>query len=96
MEIETELLSRMLLIDERHFSLNNQNCRIWSADNPHEIVKKELHNKKVTVWYGFKANVIIGQYFFVEIQNGDAVSVSVIFLFRTGLLRVIINQLKNC
>lgn len=60
MEIEPKWLSRILFIDEPHFSLNNQNCRIESSDNLHEIVQEELHDKKVTVWYSFTANVIIG------------------------------------
>lgn len=42
MEIEPELLSRILWTDEAHFFLNSgvdtQNCRMWSTNNPHEIV----------------------------------------------------------
>lgn len=81
MEIEPEWLSRILWTDEAHFSvnggINTQNCRIWSTENPHEIVQQGLHDKKVTVWCGFTANFIIGPYFFEEIQNGEAVSVTV-------------------
>lgn len=52
MEIEPEWLSCILWTDEAHFTLNGgvniQNFRIWSTHNPHEIVQKELPEKKVT------------------------------------------------
>lgn len=99
-EIEPEWLSRILWTDEAHFTLNGgvntQNCRIWSAENPQEIVQEGLHDKKVTVWCGFTADFIIGPYFYEEMHNGEAVSVTVNGERYLQMLRdYVIPQLQN-
>jgi transposase len=69
----------IIFSDEAHFHLsgfiNKQNCRIWAAENPREIVEKPLHAQKVTVWCAMSANGIIGPYFF-ENDAGNSVTVN--------------------
>lgn len=47
-------LKKIWFSDEAHFWLhgyvNKQNFRIWGSENPHFIIVKPLHPKKVTVW----------------------------------------------
>ncbi|GBM15359.1 hypothetical protein AVEN_199623-1 [Araneus ventricosus] len=60
----------ILWSDEAHFCLNGHvnthNCQIWATENPHAIQEQTLHRDKVTVRCGFRANFIIGPYFFDE------------------------------
>lgn len=64
--------------DEAHFelngSVNKQNMRYWSQDNPERFVTKQLHSAKVTVWCAISKKRIIGPFFF-ENENGRTVSV---------------------
>lgn len=59
---------KIIFSDEAYFWLNGyvnkQNCRIWSSEQPEEILETPLHPQKVTVWCGLYAGGIIGPYFF--------------------------------
>ena len=49
-------LNDLLMSDEAHFelsgSVNKQNYRYWSQENPHFVQEKPLHSERVTVWAG--------------------------------------------
>lgn len=53
--------------DEAHFhlngSVNKQNCRYWSDNNPREKHQQPLHSPKVSVWAAKSAHGIIGPFF---------------------------------
>ena len=44
---------KIIFSDEAYFDLggyvNKQNCRIWGAENPHALIEKPTHPKRVTV-----------------------------------------------
>ena len=60
----------ILMSDEARFHLNGtvnkQNCRYWSPDNPHNIHQRPLHSDRVTVWCAVAPYDIIRLYFFEE------------------------------
>lgn len=60
----------LFMSDEAHFHLdgtvNKQNCRMWSTENPHEWVETEQYPIHITVWCAISAKSIIGPYFFEE------------------------------
>ena len=65
-----EILNEEMVImmsDEAHFQLdgtvNKQNCRYWSSENPQVLHQRPLHSQKVTVWCGVAKFGIIGPYF---------------------------------
>lgn len=68
LENDEHFYRKILFSDEAHFWLNGyvnkQNCRIWSDENPHEILQTTLHPDKVTVWCAIHAGGVIGPYFF--------------------------------
>lgn len=68
----------ILTSDEAHFhlngSVNKQNCRYWSPNNPQQLHQRPLHCDRVTVWAGLGKFGVIGPYFFEE--NGRAVTVN--------------------
>ena len=68
----------VITTDEAHFylsgSLNKQNCRYWSSDNPMMVHEQPLHSEKVTVWCAVGQFGIWGPYFYEE--NDKAVSVT--------------------
>lgn len=70
---------RIVFSDEAHFWLNGyvnkQNCRIWSDENPHQVLETPLHPEKCTVWCGLYAGGIIGPYFFKN-DAGQRVTVN--------------------
>ena len=53
--------------DEVHFLVqgyvNKLNMRIWATEQPHEVLEKPFHPKRVTVWCAFSAIGIIGPIF---------------------------------
>lgn len=65
--------------DEAHFHLNGtvnqQNCRYWSDENPKLMHERQSHSPKVTVWCAVSSTVVIGPYFF-EDDNGATVTVT--------------------
>lgn len=78
-QIDPLFHQKIIFSDEAHFWLNGhvnkQNCRIWSANNPHVIMESSLHPQKLTVWCGLFAGGIIGPYFFRNAQ-GNTVTVN--------------------
>jgi hypothetical protein len=46
--------------------LNSQTIRIWSSENPHEIVEQAFYGKKIVVLAGFSQRRIIGPIFFQD------------------------------
>ena len=64
--------------DEAHFHLsgtvNKQNFRYWSQNNPRELHQRPLHSPKVTVWYAMGSFGVWGPYFFEE--GGATVTVT--------------------
>ena len=63
----------MIFSDEAHFHLsetvNKQNFRYWSHNNPHKIRKRPQHNPYVTLWCAISKFYTRGPYFF-EDDNG--------------------------
>ena len=61
---------KIAMSDEAHFhlngSVNKQNCRYWSSENPRLTHETPLHSPKVTVWCAVGRFGIIGPYFFEE------------------------------
>lgn len=61
---DNNFCDKIIFSDEAHFHLNGyvnkQNCRIWGNENPREIHEIPMHAQRVTVWYGFWAEGIIG------------------------------------
>ena len=72
-------ISKILFTDEAHFHLNGDvnthNVRIWSTDNPNEVIEQPLHSPKVTVFCGFSSKFITPPYFF-EDDNQQTVTVT--------------------
>lgn len=64
--------------DEAHFhlcgSVNKQNFRYWSENNPQVVYEKPLHSERVTVWCALSRRGIIGPHFFEE--DGNVVTVN--------------------
>ena len=64
--------------EEAHFhlsgSVNKQNMRYWSPENPRELYQRPLHALRVTVWCALSRVSIIGPWFLEE--NEQAVSVT--------------------
>jgi hypothetical protein len=46
--------------------LNSKTMRIWSSENPHEIVEQAFYGKKIVVLAGFSQRRIIGPIFFQD------------------------------
>ncbi|GBL90155.1 hypothetical protein AVEN_135491-1 [Araneus ventricosus] len=71
MEVDNAWLWNILWTDEAYFhlqgSVNTQNCRIWTRENPFQMQPLPLHSQKVTVWCGFTAAFIVSPFFFEEI-----------------------------
>ena len=48
---------KIIFPDEAHFDLggyvNKQNCLLWSTENPHALIEKPMHPKRVIFWCGF-------------------------------------------
>lgn len=68
-------LRNILFSDEATFclngSVNRQNCRYWSRENPHWMMEKHTqYPQKVNVWAGIIGNRIIGPFFFDENLTG--------------------------
>lgn len=61
-DTDPDFLKHILMTDEAHFTLSGgvkkQNCRIWGAQNPHEIHETPLHDQKLTVWASVCARTI--------------------------------------
>lgn len=72
-------IHQLIMSDEAHFHLNGyvnkQNCRFWGESNPHELVQRQLHPKRCTIWCGVTSQNIIGPFFF-ESGDGAAVTIS--------------------
>lgn len=69
-------LKNVLFTDEATFTTNgvvsSQNCRYWSAENPHWVINcKSQYSQKVNVWCGILNQRIIGPFFFEENMNAQ-------------------------
>jgi hypothetical protein len=68
MENNESILEKLIFTDEAWFHLsgylNSQNTRIWSTENPHEIIEVPLHPQKIGVWAAVTQRRIIGPIFF--------------------------------
>ena len=69
-------LEHVLFSDECTFTLhghaNRQNCRYWSAENPHWMREEHMqYPEKVNVWGGIVGDHIIGPFFIDGNLNGD-------------------------
>lgn len=69
-----EILDRVYFSDEAWFHLdgyvNSQNCRIWSAENPHAFQERPLHARKIGVWCAISRRRIVGPLFFDKSVDG--------------------------
>lgn len=76
--LEDEPNAIVIMSDEAHFSLNGsvnkQNFRYWSQENPRVTNEIPLHSPRVTVWCAVAPFGVIGPYFFEE--NGVTVTVN--------------------
>ena len=58
----------LIMTDEANFYVNGavskQNCRVWGAENPHEVEYRAGTSPHITVWCGVARWGIIGPYFF--------------------------------
>ncbi|GBO23851.1 hypothetical protein AVEN_79130-1 [Araneus ventricosus] len=67
--------------DKAHFhlqdSVNTQNYRVWSIENPFQIQPLPLHSQKITVWCEFMEAFVVSPFFFEEIGPSGPVSCSV-------------------
>ena len=67
----------LLTSDEAHYHLigcvNKLNFQHWAGVNPHELHKRSLHNKRVTVWRVVGEFGVLGPYFF-EDEDSSAVT----------------------
>ena len=66
-------LQRIWLSDEAHFYLNghvnNKNYVFWGSSKPDEVVEREIHDHKVTVWAAMSYQGIIGPFFFEDEEH---------------------------
>ncbi|GBN16537.1 hypothetical protein AVEN_64221-1 [Araneus ventricosus] len=62
MEVDNAWPGNILWTDEAHFqlqgSVNNQNCRIWTRENPSQMQPLPFCSQKVNVW--FTTSFIVG------------------------------------
>ncbi|GBL74321.1 hypothetical protein AVEN_235305-1 [Araneus ventricosus] len=94
MEADNALPWNILCSDEAHFhlqgSVNTQNSRICSRENPFQKQPLLLHSQKVTVWCGFTAVFIVDPFYLEEIGPSGPVTCTVNGTRYESLLR---NQL---
>ncbi len=69
------VLDNFFYSDEAWFhldsSINAQNYRIWSQENPHEYRESGLHPQKIGLWCAMSHLRIIGPIFFETTVNGE-------------------------
>lgn len=75
-QLNPQFITRILFSDEATFCLNGtvnrQNCRYWSRQNPHWMMEANTqYPRKVNVWAGIIENRIIGPYFFNGSLNSE-------------------------
>ena len=60
----------LMMTDKAHFhlsgSVNKQNFRYWSPENPRLLHQQPLHIVRVMVWCGIACFGVIGPYFFED------------------------------
>lgn len=73
---DQDYLDKIIFSDEAIFSLtgsvNKQNCRYWSDENPHFFTEAPVNAPKVMVWAGIWSGGIIGPFFFDTTVTGDS------------------------
>lgn len=72
-EYNPKFVQNLFMSDEAEFhldgSVNKQNCRYWSAENPYVVEERDTYSPHVNVWCAVSTKGIIGPYFF-EDQTG--------------------------
>ena len=88
----------MIFSDEAHFHLsgtiNKQNFRYWSHNNPHEIQEHPLHSPYVTVWCAISKFYIWGPYFFKDDNGTVTVASERYCVMLNTVLRAKVNKLE--
>lgn len=74
--IDRQFIFKICFSDEATFclngTLNRQNCRYWSDNNPHWMRESHTqHPQKVNVWCGIIKRHIVGPFFIDGSLNGD-------------------------
>lgn len=86
-----DVLDKSFWSDEAWFHLsgyiNKQTMRIWSSENPHEILETPLHSQKIGAWLAVSRRRIIGPIFFNNTINAER--------YRNNLLLPFVNQLHD-
>ena len=75
-----DVFENLWFSDEAHFCLNGQvnsrNAVHWGSQRPDEVLSRQRHNKRVTVWVAMRrGGGTIGPFFF-EDDQGEAVTVN--------------------
>lgn len=73
---DENFLKNVFFSDEATFhvsgTVNRNNCRVWGAEHPHEVIQHQRDSPKVNVWCGLMVDRVIGPFIFVEQTiNGD-------------------------
>lgn len=86
-----DVLQMSFFTDEAWFYkqgyVNSQNMRMWSGNNPHQVVEAPLHPEKVGVWAAVSARRVIGPIFFEGNINAEK--------YRQEILQVFIGLLHD-
>ena len=68
-------------------SVNSQNSRLWSSDNPHSFHETLLHDKKVGVWVAISRRRIVGSIFLMNTISSE--------LYCSDILHAFIGQITS-
>lgn len=76
---DEDFTKKIVFLEKAQFHLsgfvNKQNCRVWSSEKPRQIQEREMHLLWVTVSCAFRAEDVIGSFFF-EDERVQAVKVN--------------------
>ena len=59
---------KIFFSDEAHF-INEQNFLIWDSQKPQVIEISRITSRQVTVWWALWSEVVIGPYFFENVNR---------------------------
>jgi hypothetical protein len=90
----SQFLKNVIFSDEAHFhvhgSVNHQNFRYWSEENPNWFREEPLHSPRVTVWAAIGCQAVIGPVFI----EGNVTGASYLTLLQQQLFPAL-EQLAN-